>query len=99
FGETGERGVALAQKVADLAARRAPFLAGEPLCGVRKHELVRFFDGIAACGEPGQRHVAWYRRQGLLGRWRHAVVTSGWSAGSRRQASVPARDARGTASA
>src|SRR5262249_7295266 len=50
--ETRERRVALAQELANLAARSAPFFGRKSLCGVRQHELVRFFDGVAPRGKP-----------------------------------------------
>ena len=48
IGEAGQRRVALAEEVADLAAGRAALFARKPLRRVRQHELVRFFDGVAA---------------------------------------------------
>ena len=48
IGEAGQRRVALAEEVADLAAGRAALFARKPLRRIRQHELVRFFDGVAA---------------------------------------------------
>ena len=55
IGEAGQRRVALAEEVADLAAGRAALFARKPLRRLRQHELVRFFDGVAARGKhlPG----------------------------------------------
>ena len=74
LGQTRERSVALAEEVADLAARYAPGLVWQALRGVRQHELVRLFDGITARREIGQRLVGRRLRHARRRRWRRVAV-------------------------
>ena len=82
--QTRERGLAPPEEIANLAACGAAFLGRQALRGVRQHELVRLFDGIATRGEISHRLVRRLGWRGLLGRRRHvAVITRAASAGAR----------------